>query len=76
MSKAEYARIVDEASKEMITEPIKEIIDKYAVIADQNKIEYGKEYSRKYGCVKDGNYSSFRPSSSDKKEATGKDLVK
>jgi hypothetical protein len=26
-SKAEYARIVDEASKEMITEPIKDIID-------------------------------------------------
>ena len=67
-SKLEYARIVDQASKEMITEPIKDIIDEYANIADKNKIEYGKEYSAKYGCTKDNNYSSFRPSSSDKKD--------
>ena len=50
----------------MITDPIKDIIDQYAKIADRNKIEYGKEYSKKYGCVKDGNYSNFRPSSSER----------
>ena len=70
-SKLEYAKIVDQASKEMITEPIKDIIDEYATIADKNKIEYGKEYSAKYGCVKNNNYSNFRPSSSDKKEESG-----
>jgi hypothetical protein len=59
----------------MITEPIKDIIDEYANIADKNKIEYGKEYANKYGCVKDGDYSTFRPSSSDKKDASGKELV-
>lgn len=67
-SKAEYARIVEEASKEMITDPIKNIIDQYAAIADQNKEKFGKEYAAKYGCYKNGNYSDFRPSNSEKKE--------
>ena len=52
----------------MITDPIKNIIDQYAAIADQNKEKFGKEYAAKYGCYKNGNYSDFRPSNSEKKE--------
>jgi hypothetical protein len=59
----------------MITEPIKDIIDEYAGIADRNKVEYGREYSRKYGCYKGGNYTDFRPQSGGE-DASGKDLVK